>query len=282
MPILTRTRLASAFFLLATLAVGSFADTIRLKDGSIIKGRITTFGGGKFVVVVGEGARRKSMSFGAGEIDSIEFDGSSIAAASRPASTMSQASYDPRPAQAKPSSRVVIHDETRAVPASVAIEPSVPETAPIKIKPSVSSTQPQNASGARSPASSNVKPIEVSVKVAADNTKNGWTNSGWVVKRGQHIKITAEGEVSLGGGKASTPSGLYDLEDPGKLLPNVPTGALLAVIGDDNNEFIYIGSSREFTASRDGALFLGLNEANLNDNSGAYNATVEIDPASDR
>src|SRR6476661_9193504 len=59
--ILTRNRVASALLLLAALAAGSFADTIHLKDGSIIKGRITTFGGGKFVVVVGEGSRRKSM-----------------------------------------------------------------------------------------------------------------------------------------------------------------------------------------------------------------------------
>jgi hypothetical protein len=34
---------------------------------------------------------------------------------------------------------------------------------------------------------------------------------------------------------------------------------LIAVIGVDKNEFIYIGTEREFTAARDGALFLGFN-----------------------
>ena len=63
-----------------------------------------------------------------------------------------------------------------------------------------------------------------------------------------------------------------------KLLKNVATGALIAVIGDDNNDFIYVGSSREFTATRDGALFLGINEGNLNDNSGSYNVKIEILP----
>lgn len=58
----------------------------------------------------------------------------------------------------------------------------------------------------------------------------------------------------------------------------VATGALIAVIGDDNNEFIYIGASREFTAQRDGALFLGLNEGNLDDNTGAFDVKVEILP----
>jgi hypothetical protein len=98
------------------------------------------------------------------------------------------------------------------------------------------------------------------------------------VKKGQRIRISGNGEVSIGGGKTTGPSGLYDLEDNGKLLKSVPTGALIAVIGDDNNEFIYIGSQREFTATRDGALFLGLNEGNLNDNTGTFDVKVEISP----
>jgi len=51
---------------------------------------------------------------------------------------------------------------------------------------------------------------------------------------------------------------------------------LIAVIGDDNNDFIYVGSEREFTATRDGALFLGVNEGNLNDNSGTFDVKIEI------
>ncbi len=76
----------------------------------------------------------------------------------------------------------------------------------------------------------------------------------------------------------STPSGVASLDDSQKLLKNVATGALIAVIGDDNNDFIYVGASREFTATRDGALFLGLNEGNLNDNSGSYSVKIEILP----
>ena len=37
-------------------------------------------------------------------------------------------------------------------------------------------------------------------------------------------------------------------------------------------------SPLEFIAERDGALFLGVNEGNLNDNSGAFEVKVEIDP----
>ena len=127
-----------------------------------------------------------------------------------------------------------------------------------------------SASGAIDP------PIAWNTKVLADNTSNGWTNSGWVVKKGQRIKISGEGTVSLGKGQTCSPSGNAEIEDNQKLLKSVPTGALLAVIGDDNNDFIYIGATREFTASRDGTLFLGINEGNLNDNSGSFDVKIEI------
>jgi len=143
---------------------------------------------------------------------------------------------------------------------------------PAKTAPSTS--QPTTA--AKKP--SFAKPVELSVKVLADNTSNGWTNSGWVVKKGQKIRISGTGEVSIGGGKMTGPGGLYDIDDNSKLLKSVPTGALIAVIGDDNNEFIYIGTEREFVASRDGSLFLGLNEGNLNDNKGSFDVKVEISP----
>jgi hypothetical protein len=136
-------------------------------------------------------------------------------------------------------------------------------------KPAVSTPTPTRKN-------SNAKPIEVSVKVIADNSANGWTNSGWVVKKGQRIKITGNGEISIGGGKTTAAGGLYDFEDETKLLKAVQTGALIAVIGDDNNEFIYIGAEREFVATRDGALFLGINEGNLNDNSGSFDVKIEI------
>ena len=61
-------------------------------------------------------------------------------------------------------------------------------------------------------------------------------------------------------------------------MTNEATGGLIAVIGDNNNDFIFIGDSREFVATHDGALFLGVNEGNLNDNSGAFDVKIEIDP----
>lgn len=260
-------RLFVTFLLIIAVSVVAFADTLRLKDGSIIKGRITAFGGGKFTVVVGEGARQRQMTFDASEVESIEFDAASprtsnVSAVQRPVPEKQEPEFIETAAQQrKTSPRVVTTDmTTEAV--------KQPPARTVQLPPVIEKSE----GNAR-------KPIEVTVKVLADNTANGWTNSGWIVRKGQKIRIIGGGSITLGGGRSTGPSGLYDLEDAGKLLKSVPTGALIAVVGDDNNEFIYVGSERTFTATRDGALFLGVNEGNLDDNSGAFDVRIEIEPA---
>ncbi|MCC7306928.1 MAG: hypothetical protein IT173_05140 [Acidobacteria bacterium] len=250
-------RACLAIVLIALLAAAAFADTLRLKDGSIIKGRIVSFGAGKFVVLVGEGSRERQMTFSADEVESIQFD----AVATRTEPVSNDAQYVETSTPSTNSHRVIKTD-------TVSVQPTP--------RPTPAATRPQATEPSRSGIA---KPIELSVKVLADNSANGWTNSGWVVRKGQKIRVIGGGSISLGKGKSTGPSGLYDLDDPAKLLKSVPTGALIAVIGDDNNEFIYIGSERTFTASRDGALFLGVNEGDLTDNSGTYDVRIEIEPA---
>jgi hypothetical protein len=119
----------------------------------------------------------------------------------------------------------------------------------------------------------------ISARVRSDNTGNGWTNSGVVVRRGQRLSITASGTISIGEGYTSTPEGISARTDSHKLMSSYPTGALIAVIGDDNDDFIFIGQKREFVAQRDGVLFLGVNEGKLEDNTGAYDVAVEVQTA---
>jgi hypothetical protein len=255
-------RYTSLFVLVFLVTTTTFADTVRLKDGSIIKGKIVGFTGGKFTIEVGEGSRKRELSFDAGEVESIEFE-----------TIVRQSSSDAATASTVPTStkrnEVVVRDTIERKGA----EP-VAKDEPVKSTPTDAVQLPVSTNSATS------KPIELSIKVLADNTFNGWTNSGWVVKKGQRIKITGAGEISLGNGKSSNAGGLWDVEDETKLLKAVPTGALIAVIGDNNNDFIYIGNEREFVASRDGALFLGVNEGNLNDNTGAFTVKIEIFPGS--
>ena len=251
-----KSQVVRAFFslcVLISLCLTAFADTIRLKDGSTIKGKIVGFAGGKFTVAMGTGARKRQLTVSADEVESIEFEAPQQYVASSPGIVNTPAST-----QKSPPPPVEEEDRTVAEPTRVQ------KSAPVVVTPTR--------------RTSFGKPIELTVKVLADNTANGWTNSGWVVKKGQKIRIVGAGEVSLGRGKTTGPSGLYDVEDNQKLLKSVPTGALIAVIGDDNNEFIYIGTEREFTAARDGALFLGLNEGNLSDNTGSFEVKIEISP----
>ena len=260
--------------LIVLLAVSAFADTIRLKDGSIIKGKITGFTGGRFTVVIGEGSRQRTLYYSADEIESIEFDvpgtlpGTNTS--SRNVPTVRVVDNTPPARDTRTSNpRVVTTDTTgNSRPQTLPVPPATPRPTPEPRETATRTDQPV------SPA----QPIELNVKVLADNTANGWTHSGWVVKKGQRIRITGSGQVSLGSDRTTGPAGRDDVEDTEKLMRAVATGALIAVIGDDNNEFIYIGASREFTAQRDGALFLGLNEGNLDDNTGAFDVKVEILP----
>lgn len=245
-------RFLSVLCLALSMSVWVFADTIRLKDGSIIKGKIVNFNGGKFTVVIEDGTRQRQMSFTADEVESITFDGNSIPI-DKPSNQTSTRNDDPN-------STIITVGQTKKPTNS---QTTSPPTNPSETTSTVAITQ---------------KPIELSIKVLADNTSNGWTNSGWVVRKGQKIRITSNGRVALGNGRYATPNGISSLPDANKLLPNEATGALIAVIGDDNNAFILIGSSHEFTATQDGALFLGVNEGNLDDNTGAFDVKVEIFP----
>jgi len=127
--------------------------------------------------------------------------------------------------------------------------------------PPVASTSPDGS-----------KTIEVSPKL-------DWTNTYINVTRGDIIVIQASGAVSLDlAGHVCGPDGT-SIKDPGKLIPEKPTGALIAVIGVDNNDFVFVGASGRFVATRSGLLFLGINEEDLTNNSGALSAKVRVEKA---
>ena len=247
------------FCLIFSLSASAFADTIRLKDGSIIKGRIINFDNGSFTVIVGEGSRQRQMTFQAADVASIAFD-------------KQESPVDVVNASGSPN----YTKDTSGNDTVITVGNNNPKTP----SPTVNTNSNNDDDTADEPsddnAPANVPPIRVDAKVLADNTANGWSNSGWVVRKGQRIRITSNGRISLGSGRYTTAGGLSSLPDAEKLIKDKPTGGLVAVIGDDNNDFIFIGETNEFIATRDGALFLGINEGNLNDNSGAFDIKIEI------
>ena len=242
-------RLLLSISLLLSLSSPLIADTIRLKDGSVIRGQVIGFKDQQFTILIGGNARgrRGQTTVYVEDVESIEFDGTSGPSSSGPPSSID----DGATARNNP--------------------PPVPRTNRSEPNPSESrnDTQPVSSS---TPAFFTIK-----VGVRADAANNGWTNSGLVVRKGQRLRITASGRVSLGRGRFSTPGGVATLNDNDKLMRSEATGALIAVIGDDNDEFILIGPRREFVAQRDGVLFLGVNEGDLTDNTGSYDIVIEAE-----
>jgi hypothetical protein len=254
---------AAALAVVLTLSLGvaqaALADTIRLRDGSVVRGQIIAFKDQQFTVLIGAGTRgrRGRMTIYSEDIESIEFDASGGVAANTGDDTSA------------PDDRAAVN-----TPA-----PSVRNNPPTTTRTQPNTTPDDRATDTSGAATSGATPIyfPIRLRVRADNASNGWNDSGLMVRAGQRLRITATGRVSLGGGNMSTPTGLPRLVDRDKLMRNEPTGALIAVIGDDNDDFIFVGASREFVAQRDGRLFLGVNEGNLGDNSGMYDVTVEAE-----
>lgn len=239
-------RLLLSVPLLLSLVTPILADTIRLKDGSVIRGQVIGFKDQQFTILIGGNARgrRGQTTVYVEDVESIEFDSSSGPSTTTDDST---ARNNPPP----------LNNNRRNDPDPAPSEPRIDTS----------------TGGSSAPPTF----FTIKVGVRADAANNGWTNSGLVVRKGQRLRISASGRVSLGRGRFSTPGGVSNANDADKLMRNEATGALIAVIGDDNDEFILIGPRREFVAQRDGVLFLGVNEGDLTDNTGSYDIVIEAE-----
>jgi hypothetical protein len=244
-------RLLLSILLLVSISMPLLADTIRLKDGSVIRGQVIGFKDQQFTILIGANSRgrRGQTTVYVEDVESIEFDANN-------GNSGNSSSIDDSSARNNPP--------------------------PIMSRPSNPTTQPDNTNSGRTidttPVSSATPTFfTIKVGVRADNANNGWTNSGLVVRKGQRLRISASGRISLGRGRFSTPGGLNNILDQEKLMRNEATGALIAVIGDDNDDFILIGPRRDFVAQRDGVLFLGVNEGDLTDNTGSYDIVIEAE-----
>ena len=261
----TSLRTFGSFALVLALFVPALADTIRLKDGSVIRGQVIGFKDQQFTVLIGSGAqgRRSRTLIYIEDVESIEFDSATTAAATSLANDDTQTSNNSVPTHQPPRSNQPTADTSRVPPRTT--PQSVPSTSPtfFTIKVGVNAKQ------------CSVPPVRGEVCAP-----NGWTNSGLVVRKGQRLRISSTGRVSLGGGRFSTPAGMAGSPDSEKLMRNEATGALIAVIGDDNDDFLLIGTRRDFVSQRDGVLFLGLNEGNLTDNTGTYDVVIEAEAGS--
>src|SRR3712207_8518113 len=77
MKFLRLARPLAAFALVFVLGGTALADTIRMKDGQVIRGQIVAFRDQQFTVLIGSargGSRRSRMTLNMEDVESIEFD----------------------------------------------------------------------------------------------------------------------------------------------------------------------------------------------------------------
>lgn len=226
----------------------SLADTVKLRDGSILKGKVVSYTQRKFTIEVYIGGAISQHVVPVEEVESVEFDQSDQGAISRAEPSRGEPIGASQPTAAPPRG---------GIPRDPAPEATTPEPGP----------PPGADNGGSLPV---IAEKTVSIAAAAD-----WTSTEIRVQRGQRIVITANGEVDLGDSQRTGPDGI-SLTDSRKLVAARPTGALIAVVGDDNDDFIFVGSAIAFVAPHNGILFLSVNEGNLKDNTGAFVARVKV------
>jgi len=233
--------------LMVVSLIGSaaLADTVKLRDGSILKGKVVSYAQRKFTIEVYIGGAISQHVVPVEEVESVEFDHGDAGAVSR----AEPVGAGQLPAQAPP--------PRAGVPRDNAPEIATPDPGP----------PPSDDNAGALPV---VAEKTVSVAAAAD-----WTSTEIRVQKGQRIVISASGEVDLGDNQRTGPEGI-SLADSRKLVAARPTGALIAVVGDDNDDFIFVGKATEFVSPHNGILFLSVNEGNLKDNTGAFVARVKV------
>ena len=102
-----------------------------------------------------------------------------------------------------------------------------------------------------------------------------WTDTGINVTAGQTVTISADGRIRIARDAAEfITAGGADGRVPDATIANAPIGGLVARFG--NSAPVFVGQNRTFRVPRSGRLYLGVNDSFWEDNSGQFNATVDV------
>ena len=107
------------------------------------------------------------------------------------------------------------------------------------------------------------------------DSKQRWTSTGITVRRGETITLNTTGEVRLSsnGEDIAPPAGSTSGRmAAGAPMPNTLAGALIGRIG--NGAPFGIGNQTTLVAPASGQLFLGVNDRDLNDNTGEFRVEI--------
>jgi serine/threonine-protein kinase len=128
--------------------------------------------------------------------------------------------------------------------------------------------------------SSGAKSTVIGPKTVNVSGQVPWTNTGIVLQANDDVSITATGTVFPNTGNralAATPDGVPNHPEIRQfnLIPNTDHSGLIGRVGDAGAPFV-VGHAAHIHASTAGALFLGINDVGLDNNGGAFAATVTV------
>jgi hypothetical protein len=104
--------------------------------------------------------------------------------------------------------------------------------------------------------------------------ESNWVDSGIFLRRGERVQVSASGVITVGRSRIS-PDGLRST-DPNAPLPTAAEGKLIGAVGNDSRSpILELGSNREFTADRNGRLFLTANRSSFADARGAFSVQIK-------
>ena len=104
-----------------------------------------------------------------------------------------------------------------------------------------------------------------------DSTER-WTDTGIYLRAGTTVTISATGSITLSNESDSAGPAGSTRRAQNAPLPDQPAGMLIARVG--NSAPISVGASRTFKVTREGRLYLGVNDDHLADNNGSFRVTV--------
>jgi len=108
------------------------------------------------------------------------------------------------------------------------------------------------------------------------DARQAWTDTGVTVNTGDQVAFQASGEILFGrsAGQTATPDGNAEGRSPSYPDPTVPVGALIGRIGTNGKPFAIGMQTQPLPMPASGRLYLGVNDNELGDNSGAFTVIV--------
>ena len=108
------------------------------------------------------------------------------------------------------------------------------------------------------------------------DARQAWTDTGVTVNTGDQVAFQASGEILFGRspGQSATPDGNTAGRSAKYPDPTVPVGALVGRIGTNGKPFAIGMQTQPLPMPASGRLYLGVNDNELGDNSGAFTVIV--------